>query len=120
MVVNSDQLTIISLADDILRNPHFNAYHWNFPRAPYFFPDLALTLALKAVVHSDAAIAASMLIVQSAFIASAGIVLCASLAGSAERRVDAVALYGSAMILAFIGTRHGWYPDAVVWPFVSY
>ena len=118
--INSDQLTIISLAEDILRNPHFDVYYWNFSRAPYFFPDLALTMALKAFVYSDAAIAASMLILQSAFTAGAGVVFSALLARSAAQRASTVALYGSLMILAFIGTRHGWSPDAIVWPFVSY
>ena len=39
-MVTSDQLTVPSFVEDLLRNPHFTPFTWMIPRAPYAFPDL--------------------------------------------------------------------------------
>ncbi len=120
LMISSDQLTIISLADDIIHNPHFSPFLWNFPRAPYFFPDLLASLGLSTIVHGDARIAIIMLLMQSVFIVAMGFLLCLRLERSVERGMGIAAAFGSIVILYCIGARHGWYPDAVIWPFISY
>ena len=118
--ISSDQLTIVSAADDVIENPLFNPFYWNWPRAPYVFPDLVITLGLRLFIHHDVIIATVMLVLQSAFVAAAGVAISASFADAGRGQPQAVALYGATMIVALIGTRYGWYAGAVIWPFVSY
>jgi hypothetical protein len=49
---SSDQLTIPSFIDDLLRNRHFSIFAWSFPRAPLAAPD-GLTYFLLRLVTRD-------------------------------------------------------------------
>ncbi len=118
--ISSDQLTIVSVADDMIKNPLFNAFDWSWPRAPYLLPDLLTTIALRLVIPNDIVVATMMLVLQSACVAAAGLAISASFAETRAGRAPAVTLYGVTTIAALIGTRHGWPAGAVIWPFVSY
>ena len=52
----SDQLTIPSFVEDVLRNPHFTPFTWIIPRATYAFPDLAGYFLVR-LVTGDAYVA---------------------------------------------------------------
>lgn len=44
---SSDQLTVPSFVEDILRNPHFTPFVWVVPPASYAFPDLPAFLIVR-------------------------------------------------------------------------
>jgi hypothetical protein len=47
-IFNADLGTPFMIAQDVLRDPR-NIFHWNFPEAPYFFPDTIQAIILMAV-----------------------------------------------------------------------
>ena len=44
---NSDQLTVPSFVEDVMRNQNFSVFSWMIPRAPYAFPDLPIYWILR-------------------------------------------------------------------------
>ena len=76
----SDQLTIPSFVEDVLRNPHFTPFTWIIPRATYAFPDLAgyflvrlvtgdayVALTIYSILHVVAVAFAAKLLLDRAF-----------------------------------------------------
>jgi hypothetical protein len=116
---NSDQLTLPSLAEDILRNPHFSLSTWMIPRAPYFFPDFIIYFALR-VLTGDAYLAMSLHAgAHIVMLAAAAKVFIdrASLDVMKARVVFVVFLLLSAVTLVF--SFSVWFWEIAIWPFIS-
>ena len=114
VMTNGDQLTIPSLVDDFLHNPHFSLSTWSLPRAPYFFPDGALVLLLRLATPDTVRLLALYAGLHAlGLIAATGLVIRRALPEGGARSIALVfALIGFALVLTL--SYEPWY-----WPILS-
>jgi hypothetical protein len=114
VMTNGDQLTIPSLVDDFLHNPHFSLSTWSLPRAPYLFPDGALVLLLRRATPDTVRLLALYAGLHAlGLIAATGLVIRRALPEGGARSIAFVfALIGFALVLTL--SYEPWY-----WPMLS-
>lgn len=98
---NSDQLTVPSFADDLLRNPHFSFFTWMYPRAPYAFPDFPIFLTLRYLTND---VALSVFIHSAIYVLAlcVGAKLILDLAVEGEKRRFALIVFLALCIISLL------------------
>ncbi|UIJ71065.1 hypothetical protein [Aurantimonas sp. HBX-1] len=71
-IFSSDQLTVPSITEDLLRNENFSIFSWMLPRAPYIFPDLMSYTAFRILTDDIYTAVICMLVFHCGLIALAG------------------------------------------------